>query len=67
MFQGASEADLVKNKVEEQAKRCVILAVKVPTVINFEEVLDLDAIKHLKLVHTYSILPYLILEKKGSI
>jgi hypothetical protein len=35
------------NKVEEDAKRCVILAVKVPTVINFEEVLALDAIKYL--------------------
>ena len=34
--------------MEDDAKRCVLLAVKVPTVINFEEVLDLDAIKYLK-------------------
>ena len=34
--------------MEDDAKRCVLLAVKVPTVINFEEVLNLDAIKYLK-------------------
>ena len=40
--------ELDEQKVEDDAKRCVLLAVKVPTVINFEEVLDLDAIKYLK-------------------
>ena len=35
------------NHVEDEAKRCVILAIQVPTIINFEEVLDLDAIKYL--------------------
>jgi hypothetical protein len=39
---------LSKNSIEEEAKRCVILAVKVPTVINFDEVLELDAIKYLQ-------------------
>lgn len=48
LFQGSSQDELAKNKVEEDAKRCVILAIKVPTVINFEEVLDLDALKYLK-------------------
>src|SRR3569833_140915 len=36
------------EKVEDDAKRCVILAIKVPTIINFEEVLDLDAVKYLQ-------------------
>lgn len=47
-FKGASDKELEQFKVEEDAKRCVLLAVKVPTVINFEEVLNLDAIKYLK-------------------
>jgi hypothetical protein len=38
----------VSNKVEEEAKRCVILAIKVPTIINLEEVLSLNAVKHLQ-------------------
>ena len=41
---------MVTDKVEDEAKRCVILAIKVPTVINFEEVLALDAIKYLQSV-----------------
>jgi hypothetical protein len=45
---------MMKNKVEEQAKRCVILAIKCQTVINFEEVLDLDSIKNLKEVTFYN-------------
>lgn len=41
---------MTSDKVEEVAKRLVILAIKVPTVINFEEVLALDAIKYLQSV-----------------
>jgi hypothetical protein len=47
-FEGSSENDLVQNKIEEEAYKCIILAIKVPTVINFEEVLKFKAIKHLK-------------------
>jgi hypothetical protein len=42
-----SESEMSSKKIEEEAKRGVILAIKVPTVINFEEVLTLDAIKFL--------------------
>lgn len=48
LYEGANASELAANNVDEDAKRCVILAIKVPTVINFEEVLDLDAIKHLQ-------------------
>jgi hypothetical protein len=48
LFKGASQDELTNSKIEEEAKRCVVLAVKVPTVINFDEVLELDAIKYLK-------------------
>jgi hypothetical protein len=48
LYEGAKESELSADNVDEDAKRCVILAIKVPTVINFEEVLDLDAIKHLQ-------------------
>jgi len=34
--------------VEEEARRLVLLAVKVPSVINLEEVLNLDAVKLLQ-------------------
>ena len=47
LYEGANANELSSNNVEDDAKRCVILAIKVPTVINFEDVLDLDAIKHL--------------------
>ena len=48
LYQGSSELELNKNKVDEEAKRCIILAIKVPIIINFDEVLELDAVKHLK-------------------
>jgi len=34
--------------VETEARRCVILAIKAPSVINFEELLDLKTIKDLE-------------------
>lgn len=34
--------------MEEEARRLVLLAVKVPSVINLEEVLNLDAVKLLQ-------------------
>jgi hypothetical protein len=48
LFNGASSKEMNDNNVEEDARRCVILAVRVPTIINFEEVLDLNAIKYLQ-------------------
>lgn len=48
LFEGSPESELVENNVGASAKRCVILAVKVPTAINFEEVLELNAIKSLR-------------------
>lgn len=53
LFEGSAESELLKHSVDESAKKCIILAVKVPTVINFEEVLDLDSVKHLKSVWVY--------------
>lgn len=60
-FQGSNESEMNTHKVEDDAKRCVLLAVKVPNVINFEEVLDLDAIKYLQTV--ISLKTYQSLEK----
>lgn len=37
--------------IEPHARRCVILAIKTTTVINFEELLDLKAIKALESKH----------------
>ena len=48
LYEGANANELSSSNVDEDAKRCVILAIKVPTVINFEDVLDLDAIKNLQ-------------------
>ena len=48
LFQGKPEKELTDNAVHEEAKRLVFLAIKVPTVINIGEVLNLDAVKHLK-------------------
>lgn len=47
-FEKASEADLSSNSIEREAKRCVLLAIKVPTIIDFAEVLRLKAVKHLQ-------------------
>lgn len=37
-----------RHQVEREAKRCVILAVKVPTVIDFADILQLTTVKHLQ-------------------
>lgn len=49
--------------MEQDARRCVILAIKSPAVINFEELLDLKAIKALESV---SRLAYQV-ETSGSV
>ena len=48
LFQKSTEAELVAHKVEYEAKRCVILGVKVPTVIDFADILQLNAVKFLQ-------------------
>lgn len=47
LFQKSTEAELVSNQVETLAKRCVVLGVKVPTVIDFADILQLKAVKFL--------------------
>lgn len=48
LFQKSSEQELVSLKLEHEAKRCVILGIKVPTVIDFADILQLNAVKHLQ-------------------
>lgn len=47
LFQKSSEGELAEHKTEHEAKRCVMLGVRVPTVIDFADVLQLTAVKHL--------------------
>jgi hypothetical protein len=63
-FEKASSADLTSHNIEKEAKRCVLLAIKVPTIIDFAEVLKLKAVKHLQDV-TLSLVKSL--EKQGSV
>jgi hypothetical protein len=48
LYEKSTEAELVSQKIEQQAKRCVVLGVKVPTVIDFNDILQLTAVKHLQ-------------------
>jgi hypothetical protein len=48
LFQKSQVDELAKHQVEREAKRCVILAVKVPTVIDFADILQLTTVKHLQ-------------------
>lgn len=45
------ESDKDFSIVEPEARRCVVLAIKSPCVINFEELLELKAIKALESKH----------------
>jgi len=47
LFQKSGEAELAEHRTEQEAKRCVMLGVRVPTVIDFADVLQLAAVKHL--------------------
>jgi hypothetical protein len=51
------------SAIQTHARRCVILAIKTPNVINFEELLDLKAIKALEGVSFF--LTHLFAEKQG--
>ena len=48
LFQRSSDAELTQHKIEHEAKRCVILGVRVPTVIDFNDILQLSAVKYLQ-------------------
>lgn len=48
LFQKSNEQELTAHKIEHEAKRCVILGVRVPTVIDFADILNLTAVKHLQ-------------------
>lgn len=48
LFEKSTEHELTANKTEQEAKRCVILGVRVPTVIDFADILKLNAVKHLQ-------------------
>ena len=47
-FERADDKELAANKVEDEAKRCAILAIKVPTVIDFADFLKLKAVKYMQ-------------------
>lgn len=49
-FQSASDAEVATT--EREANRCVFLGIKDPQVINFEELLDLKAVKQLQSKNT---------------
>ena len=48
LFERSNEQELQSNHVENEARRCVILAIKVPTVVDFAETLKLNAVKYLQ-------------------
>jgi ribosomal protein L14E/L6E/L27E len=48
LWESDSDAQIQQSKIEVEARRCVILAIIDPKVINFDEVLSLKAIKHLQ-------------------
>eukprot|EP00347_Sterkiella_histriomuscorum_P023152 403335751 len=47
-FEGVKDADLANSQIEQEAKRCVILAIKVPNVLDFADILQLNAVKDLQ-------------------
>jgi hypothetical protein len=48
LFQKCSDAELTAFNLEHEAQRCVLLGVKVPTVIDFADILQLKAVKALQ-------------------
>lgn len=47
LFEQAKEAELAQHKIEIEAKRCVLLAIKEPTALDFADILSLNAVKYL--------------------
>lgn len=48
LFERSNDQELTSNNIEGEARRCVILAIKVPNVVDFAETLKLNAVKFLK-------------------
>ena len=48
LFQKSSDQEIQAAKIEHEAQRCVILGVKVPTVIDFADILQLKAVQNLQ-------------------
>ncbi len=47
LFNKCNDQELASIKIENEAQRCVLLGVKVPTVIDFADILQLNAVKYL--------------------
>ena len=56
LFERSNESELASNNIENEARRCVILAVKVPTVVDFAETIRLNAVKFLQGVNKNEII-----------
>lgn len=48
LFQDSKEAELAQHNIEVQAKRCVLLAIREPTALDFADILQLNAVKYLQ-------------------
>jgi hypothetical protein len=48
LFQRSTDQEIQSAKIEHEAQRCVILGVKVPTVIDFADILQLKAVQNLQ-------------------
>lgn len=48
LFERATEQELTSQGVEHEARRCVLLAIKVSDVVDFGETLKLNAVKQLQ-------------------
>ena len=47
LFERSSEQELATSNIEGEAKRCVLLGIQVPIVIDFADILNLKAVKYL--------------------
>jgi hypothetical protein len=56
LFEKATQQDLTSHKIDAEARRCVILAIKVPTEVDFGETLKLNAVKYLQGVPIFTLL-----------
>jgi hypothetical protein len=48
LFEKSNQNELASHQVEAEARRCVLLAIKVPTEVDFAETLKLNAVKYLQ-------------------
>ena len=48
LFEKATQQELTSHNVDAEARRCVLLAIKVPTEVDFGETLKLNAVKYLQ-------------------